>query len=129
MASSDVEMTRLDIEAMSLDELWAFHEQIVEVLSNRMTAEKQELEQRLDQLRRGQRKGMILELDRTQVIRPVGRRSYPQVLPKYQNPSDPTETWSGRGKQPRWLVSALKAGGRIEDFLISQEVARARVGQ
>lgn len=114
---------------MSLDELWAFHEQIVEVLSSRMTAEKQELEQRLDQLRRGQRKGGVLELDRAPSARTIGRRSYPQVLPKYQNPSDPNETWSGRGKQPRWLVSALKAGGRIEDFLISQQVNRIRVGQ
>lgn len=129
MANSDTEMARLSIEGMSLDELWAFHEQIVEVLSSRMTAEKQELEQRLDQLRRGQRKGGVLELDRAPSARTIGRRSYPQVLPKYQNPSDPNETWSGRGKQPRWLVSALKAGGRIEDFLISQQVNRIRVGQ
>jgi DNA-binding protein H-NS len=129
MASSDLEMTRLDIEAMSLDELWSFHERIVDILSSRMTAEKQELEQRLDQLRRGQHKGIVLELDRTQIVRPVARRSYPQVLPKYQNPSDPSETWSGRGKQPRWLVSALKAGARIEDFLIARVDARARVGQ
>ncbi|MEO6783436.1 MAG: H-NS family nucleoid-associated regulatory protein, partial [Bradyrhizobium sp.] len=29
------------------------------------------------------------------------------------------ETWSGRGKKPRWLVSALKAGSKIEDFRIA----------
>jgi DNA-binding protein H-NS len=32
--------------------------------------------------------------------------------------------WSGRGKQPRWLVSALKAGGKIEDFKISEAADR-----
>jgi DNA-binding protein H-NS len=41
------------------------------------------------------------------------------VLPKYRNPFVPSETWSGRGRQPRWLVAAVKAGRKIEDFKIS----------
>ena len=52
--------------------------------------------------------------------RRTGRRKYPPVLPKYQNPGNPAETWAGRGKQPRWLVSELKAGKNIDDFLIAQ---------
>ena len=39
-------------------------------------------------------------------------------FPEISESGGPSETWSGRGKQPRWLVSALKAGGRIEDFAI-----------
>ncbi|WP_430642597.1 H-NS histone family protein [Bradyrhizobium paxllaeri] len=35
-------------------------------------------------------------------------RSYPPV--KYQNPDQPSETWTGRGKEPRWLVAQLKLG-------------------
>jgi DNA-binding protein H-NS len=27
-------------------------------------------------------------------------------------------TWTGRGKQPRWLVQALSAGHKIEEFLV-----------
>jgi DNA-binding protein H-NS len=54
------------------------------------------------------------------------RRSYPKVYPKYRNPDEPSETWSGRGKQPRWLVSALKSGKTIADFEIS-EVSRELV--
>jgi len=49
---------------------------------------------------------------------PRERRKYPRVLPKYQNPNEPSETWSGRGKQPRWLTAALKTGHTIEDFII-----------
>jgi DNA-binding protein H-NS len=30
----------------------------------------------------------------------------------------PSETWSGRGKQPRWLVAAIKSGRKIDDFKI-----------
>ena len=33
--------------------------------------------------------------------------------PKYRNPEDPSQTWSGRGRRPAWL-----AGRELEDFAI-----------
>src|SRR5580765_5427463 len=39
------------------------------------------------------------------------------VAAKYANPSDPTETWTGRGRKPKWLVAKLKTGDKIERFL------------
>src|SRR5689334_16095027 len=33
-----------------------------------------------------------------------------KVPPKYRNPADKGETWTGRGRQPLWLVAALKSG-------------------
>jgi DNA-binding protein H-NS len=41
-----------------------------------------------------------------------------KVAAKYVNPDDPSETWTGRGRKPRWLAAKLKAGDRIEKFLI-----------
>jgi DNA-binding protein H-NS len=112
-------MEQLDFAGMPLDDLWALHEQIGSVLSERIIAEKQQLESRLVQLTRGRAsKSVVLEMKADAIDRERPRRKYPRVFPKYQNPSIPSETWSGRGKQPRWLVSALKAGGRIEDFRI-----------
>jgi DNA-binding protein H-NS len=40
------------------------------------------------------------------------------VAAKYANPDDPAQTWSGRGRQPKWLVARLKAGNKIDRFLI-----------
>jgi DNA-binding protein H-NS len=40
------------------------------------------------------------------------------VAPKYRNPADPEQTWSGRGKRPRWFNDALKAGKREKDLAI-----------
>jgi DNA-binding protein H-NS len=124
-------MEKSNFEAMSLDELWALHEHITNVLSIRIVAEKRELENRLNQLNRGKdaREAVVVDLKSSESVRSGQRRRYPTVLPKYQNPIMPTETWSGRGKQPRWLVSALKAGGKVEDFKIpteAQDKARAR---
>ena len=40
-----------------------------------------------------------------------------KVKPKYRNPST-GETWTGRGKRPRWFAAALAAGKKEKDFLI-----------
>ncbi|WP_173912238.1 H-NS family nucleoid-associated regulatory protein [Acinetobacter sp. Marseille-Q1618] len=40
------------------------------------------------------------------------------VEPRYRNKNDASETWTGRGKQPRWLVAEIEKGAKLEDFLI-----------
>ncbi|ENX10390.1 H-NS family nucleoid-associated regulatory protein [Acinetobacter courvalinii] len=40
------------------------------------------------------------------------------VEPRYRNKNNTEETWTGRGKQPRWLVAELEKGAKLEDFLI-----------
>jgi DNA-binding protein H-NS len=111
-------MRKLDLETMDFDELWLLHEELTKILSEKITAEKLELEKRLAQLNRPEQSrdtGSSLPGARTD--RPP-RRKYPRVLPKYCNPTVPTETWSGRGKQPRWLVAALQSGHKLEEFRI-----------
>ena len=105
-----------DLESMSVDDLWSVREQINQVLSARITTEKRELEKRLAVLNGG--RGLI-EGTETALSSNFSktRRKYPRVLPKYRNPLT-SETWSGRGKKPRWLVAAIKTGCKIEDFQI-----------
>lgn len=42
-----------------------------------------------------------------------------KVAPKYRNPSNENETWSGRGKQPRWLAAYTAQGRALEEFRIA----------
>lgn len=37
---------------------------------------------------------------------------------KYRNTSDPKQTWTGRGKRPKWLTDQLEQGKTLEDFAI-----------
>ena len=37
-------------------------------------------------------------------------RTLGKVAPKYRNPANPKETWTGRGMQPRWLAALTKKG-------------------
>lgn len=107
-------MKKLDLESMSLDELWQLHEGLNQLLSVRLNAEKRALEKRLAQLRR---ENDVAGLPAAPTQRE--RRPYPEVHPKYRNLNAPYETWSGRGKQPKWLTEALRTGRSIDDFLIS----------
>jgi DNA-binding protein H-NS len=43
-----------------------------------------------------------------------------KVRPKYRNPEEPSQTWAGRGAQPRWLRAQLVAGKRLEDFAVGK---------
>src|ERR1700675_288912 len=121
-----MKLNKLDLKSLSIDDLWALHEQVGATLSEKITAEKHGLEERLARLN-----GRVIErpaVQRSTVKtseRRAVRRKYPPVLPKYQNPSNPSETWAGRGKQPRWLVSQLKAGKKIDDFIIQHAKRQA----
>jgi DNA-binding protein H-NS len=123
---------KLNLAAMSIDEMWQLHEEISQLLSVRLTSEKRELEKRLAQLRREKDMPQSQpESSRSSKDAPRERRKYPRVFPKYRNPDEPSETWSGRGKQPRWLTAALKTGHKIEEFVIgapetNEEIPRRR---
>jgi len=111
-------MMKTNLEAMSVDDLWSLHEEISRILSARITSEKRELEKRLAILNRARE--TIGRGDDAPSLNAKARRKYPRVFPKYRNPHMPTETWSGRGKQPRWLVAAIQSGRKIDDFKIRE---------
>ncbi|MGY3617479.1 H-NS histone family protein [Bradyrhizobium sp. USDA 10063] len=102
--------------SLSTDALWALHERVAAELTQRIVSEKATLEERLRKL---QSPGEATKPDRS-------RRPYPKVFPKYRNPKNPGETWSGRGKQPRWLAKRLGAGSKLDDFLIDRPRRKRR---
>jgi DNA-binding protein H-NS len=90
---SRIAMKNTDLNAKSIEELWAIHEEIASILFAKMEAEKLKVQKRLDQL------GMRFVQDL--------RRPYPEVRPKFRNPNPPYQTWAGRGKQPKWITQFL----------------------
>ena len=41
-----------------------------------------------------------------------------KIAPKYRDPADAANTWTGRGKQPRWLAGYVGQGRDVSEFLI-----------
>jgi DNA-binding protein H-NS len=96
------------LKSMSTDELWDLYEKVHSALADKVEAERVKLNERLR---------------RIESVSTVGvnraRRPYPPVHPKYKNPINPAEVWSGRGKQPRWVRDQLRTGKRLDQFLIA----------
>jgi DNA-binding protein H-NS len=122
-------MRKLDLTTMQFEELWQLYEELTKkMLADKVIAEKRELEDRL------------AKLNRVEIVREAGgdrplslsmtnrapRRKYPKVLPKYRNPLVPSQTWSGRGRTPRWVVAALETGRRLDDLEIEHLERGAR---
>ena len=42
----------------------------------------------------------------------------PKSAPKYANPADPSQTWTGRGRKPNWVIAALDAGKSLDNMKI-----------
>jgi DNA-binding protein H-NS len=92
---------------MSIDELWEVYEEISEILKARMVAEKETLEHRL------------VSMNPATPDRLKPRRPYPPVVPKFANPDEPSQVWSGRGKRPKWVTEKLASGLTLEDLNIA----------
>ena len=98
-----------DLAKMPLDDLWHLHEKITQLLDRKLQQEARRLQHRLDELGR-KFGGAPSDIPQ--------RRPYPKVEPKFRNPNDPSETWSGRGKQPRWVTELLMTGRSLDEFRI-----------
>jgi DNA-binding protein H-NS len=98
-----------DLAKMPLDELWRLHEKIIQLLDEKLQQEARKLQRQLDELGR-KFGGPPSDIPQ--------RRPYPKVEPKFRNPEAPSDTWSGRGKQPRWMTELLVAGRELDEFRI-----------
>ena len=128
MARPPAGMEHLDLESMSDGDLRALMRQARETLGERIT-------RRLDEF-----KQLAREAGFEVTLRRVGegegqrrRRRSPaetegadhrrEVAPKYRNPGNPAETWSGRGRKPRWVEEQVAAGRGLSDLLVHPERA------
>ena len=94
--------------SMSVEELWDIYEEISKLLEAKLLAEKTLLEQRLISLRHPTAHYL------------KARRPYPPVVPKFANPDDPSQVWSGRGTRPQWVTEKLASGLTLADLSIGR---------
>ena len=104
--------------ALSVPELIAFAADINAALVTARERERIETKQKLDAIIASA--GLTIEdvADLYGFNRPRGARKGTKAAPKYCNPDNHRETWAGRGRQPRWLVSKLAQGAKPTDFAI-----------
>lgn len=102
----------INLNSMSLKELKELQSQVAKAIASFEDRKKKEAIAELEELARA--KGFSwAELTGATVVRKRAPAS-----PKYANPADKSDTWSGRGRKPRWFEAAIKAGNRPEDMAV-----------
>lgn len=51
--------------------------------------------------------------------RPPARKVLKKAVARFRNPDNQSQTWSGRGKRPRWLQERLERGAELDDFRVA----------
>jgi DNA-binding protein H-NS len=111
-------MPALNLRNMDVDALLDLRSQIDGQLATR----RGDLQKQLARLQKiGSEAPAAVSNGRTSAMKGV------KVKPKYRD-AKTGDTWAGRGVQPRWLTAALKAGKKLDDYLIDK-VARKAAGK
>ncbi|MFP4155733.1 MAG: H-NS family nucleoid-associated regulatory protein [Halothiobacillaceae bacterium] len=108
-------MSQVDLSQMSADELKELMEQAENSLRERHQRRIMELRKEAEELARemGMAVGEVFGVDGGR-----GPAQKSKLPPKFMNPNNPKQTWTGRGKRPRWLAEALERGEPEDKFRI-----------
>jgi len=100
-----------DLENMPLKDLMELEVRLKRAIAIAKERERAEIKQQIEAL--AQDSGFSV----TELFSARGNKGK-TVAPKYMNPDNKMETWTGRGRKPRWLVAKLEQGAKLEDFAI-----------
>lgn len=109
-------MASINVDKLSLKELVDLENRVRKALAAARQREQADAKAKIEAIARsaGMSAAEILGLGG----KVKGARKGGKVAPKYINPDNKSETWTGRGRQPRWLVAKLTKGGKVADFAI-----------
>ena len=102
----------MDIDALSLNELKALRSKVDRAIVTYEERKKMEAYAELDEIAR--KMGYPL----AEILTMVDAKPRKTVAAKYANPANPAETWTGRGRKPKWVEAALASGKTLEDLTI-----------
>ncbi|TXI01241.1 MAG: H-NS histone family protein [Pseudorhodobacter sp.] len=103
----------MNIDALSLKELKELQSQVAKAIAS---FEERKKKQALAELEEKAREMGFSLAELTGAAVKTRKRS--PAVAKYANPADKSDTWSGRGRKPRWFAAALSAGKSPEDLAI-----------
>lgn len=102
----------VNLGAMSLKELKDLQVQVAKAIAGFGDRKKKQALAELEE--KARQMGFTL----AELTGAVTARKRTPATAKYANPSETSETWSGRGRKPRWFVAALASGKKPEHMAI-----------
>lgn len=108
----------MNIQELETEEITRLIAELNAELKNRAKAEKIKL---VDEIREKAETLNIPIEDLLQEASKPKKRKVGTIKPKYRNPDNSNETWSGRGPKPKWMIAQLEQGKSLDDMLISRK--------
>ncbi len=107
-----------NLDKMTAKELHELDAKVKKAIVSARDRERSSMKQKIDAIMASA--GMTIEdvVDLYNFSRGPGVRKGTKIAPKYRNPDNKSETWTGRGRQPRWLAAKLGKNGKLADFAI-----------
>lgn len=104
-------MFDIDFDTMSLEDLKRLKRELDKAIAN--YDDRRKAEARRDLEEKAREYGFSLS-----ELAGVKTTKRGPVAPKYRNPSNPDQVWTGRGRQPTWFREAIEAGTEPADLII-----------
>jgi len=111
--------TKIDLNPLSIDELDALIDEAAALIETKKAEALKNAKAEIEKIAAST--GMsVEELLGLRGAKPAKKAAGAKktVADKYRNPKDHTQTWTGRGKRPKWLQEMLDNGGKLENFLL-----------
>ncbi|WP_392336707.1 H-NS family nucleoid-associated regulatory protein [Loktanella salsilacus] len=110
-------MTDIDLNNMSLNELKKLQKDVTKAIDGYQDR------QRKDALAAAQAAAKELGYTLADLTGLSSKKTKTKTItaPKYRHPENSEMTWTGRGRQPEWMKSALDNGQSKDEFLIVQD--------
>jgi DNA-binding protein H-NS len=107
----EAKMAKINLNKLSIPELEALQVEIGQSIDQRREQDRATLKEQMAEM--ASKAGFTLD---DLFGKPKGKKS--ALPPKYRNPENPSQTWSGRGRRPNWLEEGIANGADLDDFLI-----------
>ncbi len=95
---------KMDLEKLSLDELKALKKDVEKAIGDFHKRKRSEAMKEIQAV--AKKHGLTVD----DIVGGKGKGKKPKAPAKYRNPADPSQEWSGRGRQPAWFKTAIAAG-------------------
>ena len=103
----------IDYSTLSVQELNSVIAEAQSAIETKAEQEKEEVRGELTAL--AQSRGYTIE----DLFPSSGKGKKKAKLPAtHRDPNNPANTWTGRGRKPKWMIEALEADASVEDFKV-----------
>lgn len=102
----------MDISGLPLAELKRLLVQIPKEIERRQKEERSKVLKEIESF--AAERGFALD----ELIGERGKKERAPVAAKYRHPSNEELTWSGRGRQPKWVAEFVQKGGKMDQLKV-----------